>query len=339
VRRNVCCSLLAGLLFFSPFAWAGRAIVDWRDGVQVYSAPETPQNRRIDHLRPRQAVETVQERGKWVRVRYADGEGWVARRSLRAVAERSGASAETPKTSREAIPPGETPGAPEPAPAPEPSATEPAQRGPMETAAPALEPAQPPPASAPPVEQGGYLADYDRGDVARPADSGPGVFGVLSALLLVLALIAAAVYLFKLFSGRRYFGPQKGRGIEILATRALGPRQGLVLVEVGGLPLLLSHGEGGVHLVSEIRDPEVLQRLNDLYGFRQTPFEAELHRQLDLESQEERSGTGRAGGPRASVTPPSREPSGNPFEAAPAEPSPEERLAALRRRRKPGEEL
>jgi hypothetical protein len=81
------------------------------------------------------------------------------------------------------------------------------------------------------------------------------------------------------------------------------------------MPLLLAQSEGMVNLLAEIRDPEAVKRLNDLYGFRETPFEAELRERLDLESREE-------GAPPA----------------AERALSPEERLAALRRRPKPGEE-
>jgi flagellar protein FliO/FliZ len=157
---------------------------------------------------------------------------------------------------------------------------------------------------------------------------------VVSALLLVLALVAGAVYLIKLLSGRRYFGTQKSKGIQVLATRPMGPRQALVLVEVGGRPLLLAQGEAGINLIAEIDDEDAIRRLNDLYGFQETPFEAELHRRLDLESKE---GAGEDDPTRPSPSPDVLA-EGDDTERAVSGPSPEERLAALRRRRKPGEE-
>jgi flagellar protein FliO/FliZ len=131
----------------------------------------------------------------------------------------------------------------------------------------------------------------------------------------VLALIAGVVYVLKLLSARKYPAGLKAKGIQVLATRPLGPRQALLLVEVGGMPLLLAQGEGMVNLLAEIRDPEAVKRLNDLYGFRETPFEAELRERMDVESQDEKTA---------------------PAGERPV--SPEERLAALRRRPKPGEE-
>jgi flagellar biosynthetic protein FliO len=280
-------------------------------------------------------VETLEERADWVRIRYRDGEGWVKRRSLRFVADDGGGAVRQNLESRaarreEARQPEPAASAPAPPRAPEPAPEAPgpnpvaAQPSPVATPVPAAPP--PPPK---PAEPGGYLSGFDR-DPEPPRTGGSGIFSVVSSLLLVLALVAGAVWVFRTFSGRRSFGPQKGRGIQILATRALGPRQGLVLVEVGGLPLLLAQGEGGVHLITEIQDPEALRRLNDLYGFRQTPFEAELHRQLDLETPDgsEDAPMGDLGARGPSPVP---EPDGGP--------SAEERLAALRRRRKAGEEL
>ncbi|MBI5443088.1 MAG: flagellar biosynthetic protein FliO [Deltaproteobacteria bacterium] len=311
---------VAGLLLLFVAAspgWAGRAVVDWKDGVQLLSAPG-PRAKRVGHLGPRVEVETLEERDGWVRIRSPQGEGWVKRRSLRAQAEapsraapeRSVPAPERPEPAEKALP-AETPAPPQESP-PAPAAAP--QPAPSPAAAPA-------PAPAP----GGYLSQDDR-EPPPTTDSGPGIFSVLSALLLVLALVAGAVWLFRIFSGRRSFGTAKGRGIQVLASRALGPRQALVLVEVGGLPLLLAQGEGGVHLIAEIRDPEAVRRLNDLYGVRETPFEAELHRQLDLESGEEG-----AEGPQEESTAPLAHRGG-------PEPTPEERLAALRRRRRAGEE-
>lgn len=303
-------------LLLAPPAWAGRAVVDWRGGVNVRSDP----GGKLKGKLPAGAeAETVGERGDWVQIRYADGEGWVVRKSLRMVAERPPEPAVSP------VPP-------------PPQNSEPATAGPKGVdverapAAPPLAVRESPTPAAP--QEGGYLAGYDRDAGPAKVDTGPSLFTVVSALLLVLALVAGAVYLIKILSNRRYFGSQKGRGIQVLATRPLGPRQALVLVEVGGIPLLLAQGEAGVSLIAEIRDPEALRRLNDLYGLRETPFEAELNRRLDLESGEGGSGPEGAAysGPSPDHVPPPPQPG-----PAGRTLSPEERLAALRRRRSTGE--
>lgn len=337
---------LAGLLLLllaTSTASAGRAVVDWKDGVSLLSGPNA-RSKRVARLEVRAPVETLEERAGWVHVRSSEGEGWVQRRSLRFLSEetkkgrkgREEAAEEPPAPVRKAEPPKPQresvraePLGPPPAPAAAPVAAQPPAPAPLPASPPA-----PVPSGAPAkLEPGGYLSGYDR-EPAPKTDTGPGIFSVVSALLLVLAMVAGAVYLFRIFSGRRGFGPQKGRGIQILATKALGPRQALVLVEVGGLPLLLAQGEGGVHLLTEIRDAEAVRRLNDLYGFRQTPFEAELHRQLDLESEPspfDEAETGSDG--------PSGAYQAEPRASAAGGPSPEERLAALRRRPRGGDDL
>jgi flagellar biosynthetic protein FliO len=130
---------------------------------------------------------------------------------------------------------------------------------------------------------------------------------MLSGLFLVLALLTGVVWLVRRFMGHRFPGGRRGNAIRVLATRALGPRQGLLLAEAGGLVWLLAQGPDGVRLIAEIRDEAALLRLNGQYGFRDTPFESQLRRQMDVEAE--------TAGPR-----PDREP------------TPEERLAALRRR-------
>ncbi|MDW7711424.1 MAG: flagellar biosynthetic protein FliO, partial [Deferrisomatales bacterium] len=164
-----------------------------------------------------------------------------------------------------------------------------------------------------PGERGAYLADL--AEEALPSyDAGAGLLSMLSGLLLVLALLAGLVWVARRVSGGRFLPGGRGSGpIRVLATRAVGPRQGLVLAEVGGLVWLLSQGPEGLRLVAEIRDEAALAQLDQRYGFRQTPFEAALRSRLDLES-------GAAAGPPGSEV------------AKGPEPTPEERLAALRRR-------
>ncbi|GAB4263575.1 MAG: hypothetical protein Kow0092_14620 [Deferrisomatales bacterium] len=153
----------------------------------------------------------------------------------------------------------------------------------------------------------GYLSQYGDDAVLPAVDPGSSLVSMVSGLLLVLALLAALAFAARRLAGRRLFSDRRSRGIQILATRALGARHGLLLVEAGGLVWLLAQGPDGVSLISEIRDAEALRRLNDRFGFLESPFEAELARQLDLESAAGEGGQ------------------------APREPSPEERLAALRR--------
>ncbi|MBI5017374.1 MAG: flagellar biosynthetic protein FliO [Deltaproteobacteria bacterium] len=299
------------LLFLALPAWADKAEVLGKDGLPVYSSPSG--KKRLGQLPPQTKVDVVEDRGGAARVRGRGLEGWVKRSRLQMLEEPKAPAAPpvpapVPVSAPPAVPPATTGGSPPPV-------------------APALPPAAP---AKDPGTDGGYLAKFDKEEGAAKVDVGPSVFTAVSALLLVLALVAGAVYLIRLLSGRRALGGAKTKGIQVLATRPLGPRQALLLVEVGGVPLLLAQGEGMVNLIAEIRDPEAVRRLNDLYGFRETPFEAELRGRLDLEAAEEdtevRARPPRS--PRAEAGPVPEEPG----------PSVEDRLAALRRRPKLGGE-
>lgn len=288
--------LLFLLILTTSPAWAETAEVLGKGELVMWSSPSGRSRRGA--VPPGAEVQVVDDRGAAVKVRYRGGEGWVKGSRLRRAPEPQPARAE-----------------PAPLPVAAPVAAVPAAV--PGTAAPAEAPAPAPIPQAPaPAPQPDPYAKYDREEAAAPrVQAGPSLLTAVGALLLVLALIAGVVYLLRLLGARKYPAGLKAKGIQVLATRPLGPRQALLLVDVGGMPLLLAQSEGMVNLLAEIRDPEAVRRLNDLYGFRETPFEAELRQRLDLESQEEKP-----------------EPAGERVL------SPEERLAALRRRPRPGEE-
>lgn len=312
--------IVAGLLmaFLALPAWAERAVVSSAKGANVYSASGA-KARKTGLLARNTAVETLEARDGRVRVRFRGGEGWIAARTVRVLpaADVAQPPVELPAPTRKVepanpVPPPAAVSAPPPVPIP------------VESPAPSQLAANPPNDTQ--GTDGGYLARALKEEPLAKVETGPSFLSVIGSLLVVLALVAGAVYLLKTLAGRRLMGGgAKGKGIQVLATRPLGPRQGLLLVEVGGLPLLLAQSEGMVNLITEIRDPEAVGRLNDLYGFRETPFEAELRTRLDLESGDDPRG--RSAAPVV--------PSGHDLSAGP---SPEDRLSALRRRRRPGED-
>ncbi len=286
-------------------AWAARAVVDWQyDYVNVRARPGTDETLvgRLSTGAEAEVLERVSESGEeWVRVRYTGGGGWVVARSLRDLPE----PAPSTDVSTEAPPAGdEEPDEPPKA----------AAEAPLESDRESL-PSRPP---APQEEpSGGYLSQYtERADLPE-VDATSGIVNMISGLLLVLALFAGAVFLYRRFLGPRLPGGRSGAGIQVLASRSTGQRQGLLLVESGGLVWLLGQGPDGLRLIAEIQDPKALARLNDRYGFLASPFEAELRHRMDLETEPtERHGETTA-------------------EFRAAEPSPEERLAELRRRPNP----
>lgn len=321
VRTALLCLALVLSCDAGAPAWGQvRARVEWQERtVNVRSGPDLSAG-RVGRLARGAEVEVLGERGEWTRVRHAGGEGWVVSRSLRRLSE---AASEPPS----AAPAGQEPAPVQPAaPPPEPARSE-SPEGPLEAhpSGKQTEAVPPPPAAAAPPtvperdgREGGYLSGLE--ESPPPSyDPGPGLLRLLSGLLLVLALLAGLVWaLRKLSGGGLLAGGRRAGPIRVLAARAVGPRQGLVLVEVGGLVWLLSQGPEGLRLVAELRDEAALERLNAQYGFRETPFEATLRSRLDLEGEEQgKGGTSAPAGNRSGEGPGS---------------SPEERLAALRRR-------
>ena len=285
-------------LFVLP-AWAGRAVVEWKSGfVNVRSGPGAG-TQLVGRLTNGAEAEVLEDRGEWVRVRHPGGEGWVFGKSLRRLPE-SAEAAPLPVKDPEQTALREAP-APTPATPAESGAGE--AVAPKETLAPEKRPESSPT---------GYLSQYTDDRTLPAPTPGGSILRMVSGLLLVLALVAAAVYAVRRFFGSRFL-PARGAGIRVLATRSVGARHGLLLVEAGGLVWLLAQGPDGLRLISEIREPGALGRLNERYGFLQTPFESELRRQLG-----EEPGSG-GEGPRAG-------------EREPTDLSAEERLAALRRR-------
>lgn len=115
---------------------------------------------------------------------------------------------------------------------------------------------------------------------APPVSSalGSGVGGQLTqlvlGLLLVIGLIFALAWLLRRVQSA---GPRNGQLIELLGSRALGPRDRLVLVQVGNEQILLGITPGRItplHVLkeplqvpaTEQATPEFAQRLMELLG-------------------------------------------------------------------------
>jgi len=74
---------------------------------------------------------------------------------------------------------------------------------------------------------------------------------VVSALALVLGVLAVLAYLARRVAPR--VGATRGPGgIHVVARTGLAPRQGIATVRVSGRLLLVSYGEGGVRLLSDL---------------------------------------------------------------------------------------
>lgn len=88
------------------------------------------------------------------------------------------------------------------------------------------------------------------GDTASAAGA---VGGTLFALALVLGLIVGLAWLARRMPGLA--GMRGGNGLRVVASLALGPRERLVVVEVGQTQLLLGTGASGTRLLHTLEAP------------------------------------------------------------------------------------
>ncbi|MCP5181188.1 MAG: flagellar biosynthetic protein FliO [Pseudomonadales bacterium] len=96
-------------------------------------------------------------------------------------------------------------------------------------------------------------------------------FQIALALLFIVALIVGLGFVTRRMTG---FRPGEGNGIAVVATRYLGPKEKLLLVEVDGTRVLI--GVGAQHMTP-------LARLRS----RAAPFAKQLDMALDAASAEE----------------------------------------------------
>ena len=79
-----------------------------------------------------------------------------------------------------------------------------------------------------------------------------GLGGTLAALLLVIGLILALAWLLKKLPGT---GLRPLPGLRVVAALAVGPRERIVLVDVGGQQLLLGVTQHAVNLLHTLPEP------------------------------------------------------------------------------------
>ncbi|MDH1572782.1 flagellar biosynthetic protein FliO [Pseudomonas sp. GD03746] len=116
--------------------------------------------------------------------------------------------------------------------------------------------------------------------VATPPAAAPGSLGgqlaqMVLGLLLVVGLIFFLAWLLRRMQGAV---PKGGQVIEVIGSRAIGPRDRLLLVQVGKEQILIGHTPGSIealHVLAEPVEvpasarqatPEFAQRLMELMG-------------------------------------------------------------------------
>ena len=121
------------------------------------------------------------------------------------------------------------------------------------------------------------LAAEPAAQAAMPM-AGSGITGQLLQLLLGLLLVVGLIFLLAWLMRRvQQLGPRGGQVIKVVASKALGPRDRLVLVQVGGEQLLLGLTPGRIAPLHVLKEPvhlpdgepastEFAQRLMELLG-------------------------------------------------------------------------
>lgn len=121
------------------------------------------------------------------------------------------------------------------------------------------------------------LADTPAAQVATPLATS-NIGGQLVQLLLGLLLVIGLIFVLAWVMRRvQQIGPRGGQVIKLVASQALGPRDRLLLVEVGGEQLLLGLSAGRITPLHVLKEPvastdgqpatpEFAQRLMELLG-------------------------------------------------------------------------
>ena len=113
----------------------------------------------------------------------------------------------------------------------------------------------------------------------------PSLWQTVGSLLIVLAVIIAATYLFRrLTLGRQAGG--RSKGIELLARTSVNPKQSLCLVKLGGRLLLVGLSPNHMAALQMIEDPdEVAQVLGQLEASKSHSVSNSFGRMFQREGQ------------------------------------------------------
>ena len=115
-----------------------------------------------------------------------------------------------------------------------------------------------------PLQAGGgaksTAAAKNTATIAQPAKSqgfgqpsdGPGIGGAVFALILVVSLILGLGWLARRMPG---VGRTSNNALRVVGSLALGPRDRVVVVDVGGTQLLLGVGQGGMTTLHTLSQP------------------------------------------------------------------------------------
>ncbi|MDY4696596.1 FliO/MopB family protein [Selenomonas montiformis] len=108
---------------------------------------------------------------------------------------------------------------------------------------------------------GGYLAGYENADPRPSSISWWSTIAYLVSLFAIFAFVVGLAYFAARFLGGHFARQKMGYGGAILSHLPLGPNRSVCAVEMAGRVFLLGVTEHSITLLSEITDPEEIDRL------------------------------------------------------------------------------
>ncbi len=92
----------------------------------------------------------------------------------------------------------------------------------------------------------------------------PSLFKMLSALIIVLGIMIGGTFLIKKFFLSTTSDTGEGALINIIATRYLGPKSNIMLVEILGNIVVVGVANNQMSFITSISDPIALEKLKGL---------------------------------------------------------------------------
>jgi flagellar protein FliO/FliZ len=84
---------------------------------------------------------------------------------------------------------------------------------------------------------------------------------MISALAIILGLLIGSTYFFKRFMKDAVMSTDQGEMISVIATRYLGPKSSIMLVDIVGQVVAIGISNNQITMLTDISDPASLERL------------------------------------------------------------------------------
>ncbi len=114
------------------------------------------------------------------------------------------------------------------------------------------------------ASSGGYLAGYENADPRPTAVSWWSTLAYLVSLFAIFGFVVVMAYFAARFMGGKFARHITGNGGRILEHLPLGPNRSVCAVEIAGHVFLLGVTEHNITVLSEITDPEEMERLHQI---------------------------------------------------------------------------